>query len=154
MEPAPELASPPETVQVTVAAPPLSVAVNCSTGELEEFVALQPVQLVSMVPVPGEMENSPFDPPADAEPPQPARANTVGTARAERSAAERRREIPRLLRRFTRLRRSAVTDPVSFNSFSAFHVLHSAPKPHAWCLIRQSLETSEQAHSITLPFAM
>ena len=94
MEPAPELASPPETVQVTVAAPPLlRVAVNCSTGELEEFVALQPVQFVSIVPVPGVMENSPFEAALAAEPPQPASANTVGSARAARSAAERRREI-------------------------------------------------------------
>ncbi len=60
MVPEPEFASPPETVQVTVAPLPLvSVAENCSTGTLEE-VALQPVQLVSIEAVPGETENAPL----------------------------------------------------------------------------------------------
>jgi hypothetical protein len=51
------LPSPPLTDHVTGAGPPLlSVAVNCSTDAPFEFVALQPVQFVSMVSVPGEME--------------------------------------------------------------------------------------------------
>jgi hypothetical protein len=84
MDPAPVLASPPLTAQVTEAAPPpLRVAVNCSyTPELEE--ALQPVQLVSMVAVPDETENvpPPPPPPPEADPPQPARRTRTGTAAA------------------------------------------------------------------------
>ena len=79
MEPAPELASPPETDHVTLAAPPLfSVAVNCSTVAPADVVILHPVQLVSMEAVPGEMENSLLEEPVDAEPPQPARMKRVG----------------------------------------------------------------------------
>ena len=80
MVPAPEFASPPETVQVTLAAPPaFSVAENCSTAVPEEFVVLQPVQFVSRVAVPGEIENSLLEEPPEAvEPPQPARMNSAG----------------------------------------------------------------------------
>lgn len=78
MLPGPELASPPETVQFTPAAPPLRVAENCSTDPPDELVALQPVQLVSMVPVPGEIERPPLEElPADA-PPHPARTASAG----------------------------------------------------------------------------
>jgi hypothetical protein len=48
------------------------------------LAALQPVQLVSMVAVPGETENvpPPPPPPPDADPPQPARSTKTGTAAA------------------------------------------------------------------------
>src|SRR5580700_2445596 len=74
MDPAPEFASPPDTVQFTPAAPPpVSVAENCSTGTFEELVALHPVQLVSMEAVPGVTENVPLVVlPDSAPPPQPA----------------------------------------------------------------------------------
>ena len=77
MVPGPELASPPETDHVTPAAPPPeSVAENCSTVAPEETV-LQPVQLVSMAAVPGEMAKAPLDEPTDGVPPQPASANSA-----------------------------------------------------------------------------
>ena len=57
MVPGPLFPSPPLTDQVTGAAPPpLSFALNCSTDEPFELVALQPVQFVSMISAPGEME--------------------------------------------------------------------------------------------------
>jgi len=71
-------------VQVTVAAPPLlSVAVNCSTGEPELLVPLQPVQLVSMDAVPGEtekvlLEELPEEVEAVVPPPQPANRISAG----------------------------------------------------------------------------
>ena len=81
MVPGPEFASPPETDQVTLAAPPPeSVAENCSTVAPEELVVLQPVQLVSMAAVPGEMEKVPLDELPDGVPPQPASANRAGSA--------------------------------------------------------------------------
>jgi len=78
--PFPVLASPPEMVQLTAAAPPeFNVAENCSMGTPEEFVVLQPVQLVSMVAVPGETENELFDELVDATPPpQPASMKSTG----------------------------------------------------------------------------
>lgn len=123
--PAPELASPPETDQVTEAAPPLlSVAENCSTTAPEEVAALQPVQLVSIESVVGEMENVPFDVVVEATPPpQPASTRNVGSAAiASIRAGQRPRNDPNLpaLLTFRRRRRSAVTDVLSLNSFSAF----------------------------------
>lgn len=81
IDPAFVFASPPETVQFTLAAPPeASVAVNCSTAVPEVLVVLQPVQLVSMVEVEGEMEKVPFDevPVEATPPPQPAMTSKVG----------------------------------------------------------------------------
>jgi|SRR5580658_10135129 hypothetical protein len=61
MVPAPVFASPPITLQVTAAASPsASVAANCSTGVPLELVALQPVQLVSIAPVPGLIVKDPL----------------------------------------------------------------------------------------------
>src|SRR5208283_677557 len=55
--PGPLFPSPPLTDHNTAAAPPLlSVAVNCSTDAPLALVELQPVQLVSIISVPGEME--------------------------------------------------------------------------------------------------
>lgn len=83
IDPAPSTASPPLTAQFTEAAPPpLRVAENCSTDAPELLVALHPVQLVSMVAVPGETANVPFDEPPDADPPQPASKTRIGTAPA------------------------------------------------------------------------
>lgn len=80
--PGPAFASPPDTAQVTLAAPPLfNVAVNCSTGEPDEPVVLQPVQLVSIEAVPGATEKVLFDEPV-ADPPQPASNRKAGTAAA------------------------------------------------------------------------
>ena len=79
IDPAPELASPPETDHTTAAGPPLfSMAENCSTGVPDEFVALQPVQFVSLVEVPGEMEKVPFDAPETIPAPHPASATRAG----------------------------------------------------------------------------
>ena len=76
--------SPPVTFQVTFAAPPpVSVAENCSTEAPLELVALQPVQLVSMVEVPGEMAKVPFEEVMVAvPPPQPAIRIKTGMAAA------------------------------------------------------------------------
>jgi hypothetical protein len=79
MVPGPEFASPPETVQFTLAALPLNVAENCSTNPPDEVV-LHPVQLASMVAIPGEIERLPLpleEPPTNA-PPQPARRTSAG----------------------------------------------------------------------------
>jgi hypothetical protein len=123
IEPAPVVASPPETDQVTDAAPPeVSVAVNCSTGAPDAAVELQPVQLVSMEPAVGETENSPFDELVEA-PPQPARMRNAGTAAKARARAGhdwRDRANLRPPQTFERRRRSAVTDAVPFKSSSAF----------------------------------
>ena len=79
MVPGPEVASPPETVQFTLAAPPLKVAENCSASPPEVALVLHPVQLVSMAAVPGEMERPPpEETPPDAPPPQPARTTNAG----------------------------------------------------------------------------
>jgi len=81
MVPGPEFASPPETDQVTLAAPPPErVAENCSKVAPEELVVLQPAQFVSMAAVPGEMEKAPLDEPPDGVPAQPASANSAGSA--------------------------------------------------------------------------
>jgi hypothetical protein len=64
MEPGPVLASPPETDQVTLAEMPACVAENCSTAVPVVFFPLQPVQLVSMVAVPGETCRSMNCPPS------------------------------------------------------------------------------------------
>jgi hypothetical protein len=58
------------------------VAENCSTAAPELLVALQPVQLVSTVAVPGETENVPFEEVPDADPPQPASTTKIGRAPA------------------------------------------------------------------------
>jgi hypothetical protein len=83
MDPAPALASPPLTLQLTDAAPPpLSVAVNCSiVWPVVLLVALQPVQLVSTVAAPGEMEKVLFEE-LFADPPQPESRMKIGTAPA------------------------------------------------------------------------
>ena len=78
MVPVPDFASPPETVQFTLAALPLTVAENCSANPPDVVVVLHPVQLSSMVAVPGEMERLPLDEPLTNAPPQPARAIRAG----------------------------------------------------------------------------
>lgn len=78
MAPGPEFASPPETVQVTLAALPLNVAENCSTSPPDVVVVLHPVQLASMVAVPGEMERLLLEGPLLSTPPQPARTTSAG----------------------------------------------------------------------------
>lgn len=88
IDPGPTLTSPPLTVQLTEAAPPLfSVAENSSTAVPELLTALQPVQLVSTVAKPGEMERVPFDEVPDAVPPQPASRTKIGTAPAASNRA-------------------------------------------------------------------
>lgn len=103
MAPGPLFASPPETDQVTAAAPPpVSVAPNCSTDVPCAPVALQPVQLVSMEPVPGESVKLPFEGSAvTGPPPQPAATSKAGATRiaAIRNGnllrkGERTREFP------------------------------------------------------------
>lgn len=76
--PGPEFASPPESVQFTPAEPPLSVAVNCSIGPPDALVALHPVQLVSIVPEPGETERPPLEEPPPDVPPHPATTTSAG----------------------------------------------------------------------------
>ena len=133
MDPGPELVSPPETAQVTLAAPPPeSMAENCSTAVPDAFVALQPVQLVSIEVVEGERENVPFDDvPVEATvpPPQPATTKTVGKiAAAKMRAVQCRRRLEILPPAGdTRQRRWAVIDAISLNSFSAFPNSPSAP---------------------------
>jgi hypothetical protein len=91
IDPAPALGSPPLTDQETEAAPPpLNVAENCSTAWPALLVVLQPVQLVSMVAVPGEIEKVPFDDDPDADPPQPASSTKIGTAPAASTRAGQR----------------------------------------------------------------
>jgi len=64
---------------VTLAAPPLNVAANCSTSLPEVLLVLHPVQLVSMAAAPGEMESAPLEElPPDVPPPQPARTTNAG----------------------------------------------------------------------------
>ena len=83
--PAPLLASPPDTDQVTGAVPPPeSVAENCSTDAPLLLVALQPVQLVSIEPVPGESEKLALEGSALTRPlAQPATTSSVGGSRKE-----------------------------------------------------------------------
>src|SRR5208282_6293418 len=78
MVPAPEFASPPETVHFTLAAPSPSVAENCSANPPDVVLMLHPVQLVSMVAVPGEMERLPLEETPFNVPPQPARTTSAG----------------------------------------------------------------------------
>ena len=80
MVPGPLRASPPETDQVTGAAPPpVSVAVNFSTDEPLVLAVLQPVQFVSMELAPGVMEKVAFEGSAVTPPPaQPATASMRG----------------------------------------------------------------------------
>lgn len=97
MEPGPLLASPPVTDQATGAWPPsASTAVNCSTDEPFWLVPLQPLQLVSMVLVPGDRLKLALLGSADTTPPaQPATpSRTTG-----RSAAARRSLSARLAAR-------------------------------------------------------
>jgi hypothetical protein len=64
----------------------VSVAVNCSTATPDELVALQPVQLVSIAPVPGVIETVPLDELAAALPPEhPASTHNAGIAAIARS---------------------------------------------------------------------
>ena len=68
-------------VQFTGAAPPLvNVAVNCSYEPELAFALLQPVQLVSMVAVPGETEKVLLEELVDGVPP-PQPANTIKAGR-------------------------------------------------------------------------
>jgi hypothetical protein len=80
------------TAQLMLAEPPLfSVAVNCSMGVPEEFLALQPVQLVSTVDVPGETANVLFEELLDAKPPpQPADKSTRGRTAIAKARANHR----------------------------------------------------------------
>ena len=89
MEPSPLFESPPESDQVTGAASPLGrVAVNFSTDVPFELVVLQPVQLVSIETVPGEMLKLAFEGVAVTLPmPHPA---TISKAGARRKPASRR----------------------------------------------------------------
>lgn len=95
--PAPVVASPPETLQVTEAALPFeSAAENCSTGAPLALVALHPVQLVSIEPVPGDMERAgllefALAPPP---PPQPAMASAAASGPAAKTAT-RSSSLPR-----------------------------------------------------------
>jgi hypothetical protein len=112
MAPGPLLASPPETDHTTDAGPPLaSEAVNCSTDVPCLLVALQPVQLVSIVPVPGDklkvaLEGSAVTPP----PAQPATARSMGGKSIAASRSGRLRVFaqasPQL--RWERAERSAI----------------------------------------------
>lgn len=83
--PAPVFASPPETDQLTVAALPFTAAVNCSKTLPDESVVLQPVQLVSMVAVLGEIVKLPFEELLELElpPPQPATTSRTGTSTSQ-----------------------------------------------------------------------
>jgi hypothetical protein len=108
IEPAPVLASPPETLQVTAAGPPLaSVAENCSTALPLEPVALQPVQLVSMKLMPGAMVNVPLAGLAlTVLVPHPAKAIVKAAAKGKISA-----EMPVGCRRVGRLERAHILAP-------------------------------------------
>ena len=85
MVPAPVFASPPETDQLTVAAVPFAVAVNRSKTLPDESDPLQPVQLVSMVAVLGEIVKLPFEELLELElpPPQPATTSRKGTSTSQ-----------------------------------------------------------------------
>src|ERR1700734_235696 len=126
MEPAPEFGSPPEMDHVTVAAPPEArLAENCSTAVPDELVELQPVQLVSTAPLPGEIEKVPFEevPEETVPPPQPAIAMMAGSVATAtiRAGRERRNErVPPPPVNLERRRPSAVTDALPVNPFSAF----------------------------------
>jgi hypothetical protein len=88
MLPGPLLASPPETLQVTLAAPPpVSVAANCSTAAPLALAALHPLQLVSMAPVPGVIENAELEGSAVPCPAEQPAANSSAGAKS----------IPRIL---------------------------------------------------------
>jgi hypothetical protein len=133
IEPGPAFASPPDTDQLTLAAAPeLVVAVNCSTGVPEELLELQPVQLVSIEPVFGETENSPFEEVVVAPPPQPAtirKAGITDTARTRPGQDWRDDANLRPPKTPERRRRPTVTDAFSFKSSRAFP-LALAPQPH------------------------
>ena len=125
MVPGPEFASPPETDQVTLAAPPPErVAENCSKAAPEELVVLQPVQFVSMAAVPGEMEKAALDEPPDGAPAQPASANSAGSAaiasvRASQWRSERAFDTG-LPERVGRFRSTDGSDVFWLNSSGAF----------------------------------
>ena len=161
MEPGPELVSPPETVQVTLAAPPPErMAENCSTGVPEAFVALQPVQLVSIAVVGGERENVPLDElPVEATvpPPQPAASRRVGSvviARNRTGQCRERLETPPPAGD-TRRCRWGVIDALSLNLFSAFPNLPSAPTAmDALTRVPVSPALMEHSHPFALPHAM
>ncbi len=125
MVPGPEFASPPETDQVTLAAPPPErVAENCSKVAPEESVALQPVQLVSMAAVPGKTEKGLLDEAVDGDPPQPASANRAGSAAIASVRAGQGRNkwdlTSRFLERWVRFRSTGVSDVFWLNSSGAF----------------------------------
>jgi hypothetical protein len=95
--PAPVVASPPDTLQVTEATFPFeSAAENCSTGVPFAFVALHPVQLVSTELVPGETERDALLEFALAvpPPPQPAIASVTAKGPAAKRAT-RKNSLPR-----------------------------------------------------------
>ncbi len=101
MVPGPELASPPETDHVTLAAVPLeSAAVNCSTAVFEELFVLQPVQLVSIAAVPGEIDKPPPEGSMELPEVQPASAMMAGKTPSASMRTGRRRDkagFPRLV---------------------------------------------------------
>ena len=115
MAPGPLRESPPETDQVTGAAPPpVRVAENCSMDEPNVLVVLQPVQLVSMELAPGAMAKVALE--GAAVTPAPAQPATASMRGGRRSAAsrsgslpgawERKRKLPRL--RAGRMERAAI----------------------------------------------
>jgi hypothetical protein len=98
--PGPEFASPPVTAHVTLAAPPpVSEAVNCSTGVPAELVELQPVQLVSIAGVLGATENVPLDEVVVVVDPltQPVRTSTAGSKLTANTRAGQSLETARTL---------------------------------------------------------
>jgi len=99
MLPGPLLASPPESDQATDAAPPpASVAVSCSTDVPCALAALQPVQLVSMAPEPGEMEKMALEGSAVTRPSaQPAANNRAGAKIIARQRKYRLRMVETLV---------------------------------------------------------
>src|ERR1039458_697340 len=98
MLPGPLSASPPKTDQATAAAPPVErVAVNCSTDVPCALAALQPVQLVSMEPVPGEMEKVEFEGSAVTRPAEhPAANSSAGAKTIDKLRKQRLRMITTL----------------------------------------------------------
>lgn len=83
------------------------VALNCSYAP-EALPALQPVQLVSMADVDGEIEKEPFGEtefvpgfdavPAETPPPQPARTSRAGTNTSGKARSAACGRVRRLLR--------------------------------------------------------
>lgn len=78
--------------QFTVAAEPFIVAENCNVEEALPEESVQPVQLVSMEAVPGEMVSAPLpEPPVLDPPPQPAIATAAEMAKNHEARRQRDR---------------------------------------------------------------